>query len=319
VYEASKETRRFTEGNEIPVSPISEPPVPRLGRSRRAFAGETGRPGRVLDVRQVNIGSRTRQAIRDIDQRWDGFQVAAPQVAALMDAGVDTAAMTVVVPDFMNYARQINSGHAARFVRNLGVRSVFSMGMRAMRSAAADRGVTFWTVARSLLAADLASLPWDFDGTILLHSFLVDLGVALDRPDRIGPMLSQVRAKASHASLGIQTNILRDALNLLVYLETPVQSIHFLSSPGCAHAGRAVEQLRASRRFGGTHLGAEVGSVPSALFAEIMDRHGDWLQGADTVVVDALCDPRLAGLRRKRLEKAWKEAFPGTLLPSTAL
>jgi len=315
VYNRSRTSETFRGFEALVVGEPGE--VRKKPRTRRG--GEADAFARLVDVRPVLISRKLRRQLEGLERRWDGVQITAGQVRPLMEAGVDTDRMTVVVPDFMNYARQINSGHAAAFLRSLGVRSTFSMGLQAIRSVAGQKGVTFWAVAQSLLAADLARLPRDFDGTVLLHSFLADLTAGLTRGDLLASLVARIRMGARFAAVGVQTNIVREVLNQLVYLEEPIQALHFLSSPNSGKVRAAVEQVKSAERLSHCRLVAEVGAVPSPLYGEILRKADTWLNGAEGVVVDGVCDPVIARFRRRTLAQAWKQAFPGLSFPDSAL
>lgn len=315
-------------GGGTPVSPVAgddgadpgNAAAPELvTNGARAGSKDPANPSLRLDLRAVSITPALRRDLAGVDRRWGGFQIAAGQLRVLGDAGVDTAMMTVVVPDFMNYARQLNSGHAVSFLGSLGAKPTFGMGIQAIRSVAAQKGVTFWAVAQSLLAADLARLPGGFNGTILLHSFIADLAASLTRGDLLDAMLKQMRKSRKSAAVGIQTNILREMLNQLASLNEPIDTLQFLSSPKSDTIRATVDQLKASARFQNSRLVAEVGPVPSPLYGEILRAADDWRNGAEAVVVDAVCDPVIARFRRQTLATAWQKAFPGLPFADSAL
>ena len=271
----------------------------------------------ILDIREISSDFLSLSLLRDLKKRWDAFQVLANQIRPLRSAGISDESISVVVPDFMNYARLLNIGQPWKFFKQIGLRSTFPLGVRAIQSVVSDLGVTFWAVVNALLAADLAQIPSDFRGALLIHSFPTDLVVALSLPGRLETWIQQAKRRAKLARVGAQTRIARDAFNTLVYLNQPLDFIHFLSSPGSSDLKDLLNHIRSSACFGDLSLVAEVGPAPGDIHRKALRDAASWSQGANALVVDAVCDDALADIRRRALSKSWRRAFPGLCCPET--
>lgn len=265
----------------------------------------------ILDIRRVADEDVRASDRGGLCKDWNGIQLAAQALPGWIAHGIPTDRFTIIVPDFMNYARLINGGRTLDLLKLFGISSTVALGLGGVKNVLGDRGVNFWTVARTLLAADLAKIPRDFKGNILLNSFLFDLAVGVDRIAAVEAMLKSMRGRAPSARIGVQTNIPRDAANLLVYLKEPVDVIQFLTSPGALYPAQTIGALKSSERFARCRFGAEAGLLPAPVFADILESPRAWLHGADYLVVDALCDARLANARRETIRSAWTAAFPG--------
>ena len=110
--------------------------------------------------------------------------VTASQAAQLGAALSDNAVITV--PDFLNYARLINTGQAGALVGLAG-----GMGGFARAGIAASPAVLgnlpraarkdFWVVAEALVRFDLSLIPASFRGTVMLHSYLTDFAIVFEQ------------------------------------------------------------------------------------------------------------------------------------------
>ncbi|GEM_PF-878788 len=273
-----------------------------------------------LDVRALDLAPAMETLLRIAKSRPDlGFQALASQARALCEAGVDPKRLAIVAPDFVAYARQLSTGNAGAFLRQIGPFAAAAMGFRAFRSVAAHRGPTFWAMAEALLAADLALLPRDFGGRVLVPAFLTDLAVATWQDGRLEVLLGQIRASRPRAAAGLQTNILPHTLNRALYLRRPPSAMHFLSSPSAEFLSEAVKNLRCVPHLRDCRLAAETGPLPALLASHTAQNLRQWDHGAGAVVVDPICIGSLAQFRRDRLADAWRRAFPGLELPASAL
>src|SRR5262249_23544509 len=149
----------------------------------------------------------------------------------------------VTVPEFARQARLLAAGRALDLIRDLGGSGAVRATRAAVPAGLRERGATFWVAAEALLAASLAGLPADFRGALLLHPYVVDLALALDRPDRVARLLAACRAHAPHARVGVHSNLAADVARLDVVGATP-DVVHVLSSPSARAVPQAFALLR---------------------------------------------------------------------------
>lgn len=300
--------------------PLPKPqPLPGSETPLRAKPSSSGdaRPPLILDVRSLD--KLPASLVRHLALRWDGVRARASQVAALMAGGIAAERISVVVPDFMNYARIQNSAGAVGLLKSLGAGPGVAFVRAAIINAAASKGVTMWAGAQALLEADLARLPRGFRGEVLVFNFLADMAAALRRADALNKMTGAIRRKLPKARAGIQTNIFADMMEMLVYLDEPPGALHVLSSRSCDSLAATIRLLHEADAFRGTRVTVEINQVPAPYYAHIVADAAPWLNGADALALDALADPALARLRRRRFATAWRDTFPGTTIPPAAL
>ncbi|GAB4326038.1 MAG: hypothetical protein Kow0059_22330 [Candidatus Sumerlaeia bacterium] len=270
----------------------------------------------ILDVRGLD---RLPPAfVRRLAGRWDGVQARAAQAGALLAGGFPAERICIVAPDFLNYARVQNSRGARGLLQALGPVPGAAFLRAALAGAAAGGGLTMWAGAQALLEADLARLPRNFTGEVVVFNFLTDMAVAMRRTSVLNRMM-RAMSRLRRARVGFQTNSTAAMLEMLVYLDSPPDALHFLSSPSCPALDEAVALLRSVERFQGVRLTAEAGQLPGPVWAAVTARPAPWLHGAGALVVDALADPVLARMRRRRFAGAWRETFPGLPVPAAAL
>lgn len=247
-----------------------------------------------------------------------GYLTFASQSRRWTELGVPGAMQTLVVPDFLRYARLLGQGQAVELLKTLGWRGASALSWQAPKSVLSQRGPTFWAAAESLVAADLAYVPRKFAGTLVLHHFLTDLAVALDQTKRLERLLRQIAARHRQAAVGVQTSILPDTLSALTYVRRPLAVVHFLSSPDNEHLRRALALHRTLDGFAACRFVAEVGAVPGVLAAAAESRPHDWLNGAEALAVEPQSSP-WAEARERRMAELWRHAFPGVPLRPQAL
>jgi hypothetical protein len=174
--------------------------------------------------------------------------------------------------------------------------------------------VSFWAAALGLLAGDLERLPAGFDGTVLVHGYLADLALALDRVEMLEKMLRLCRRARPGARVGFHTNLAAEADNALPQMDVGVDEVSVLSSPRGRQLDEVVRSLRES-----ASVTVEVGPAPALVHQLAARRPQDWLHGADAVMLGPAAEERLvADLRRERAE-AWSVAFAGMEWPEAAL
>jgi hypothetical protein len=137
--------------------------------------------------------------------------------AAQFSAGGALPDCTITVPDFLNYARMLNTGQAAAMLRlpgslpRTGAAAARAGIHAALRPGAAAR-MDFWLIASALLRYDLALVPPHFHGTLLLHSYVADLAFAFDRRDFVAAFFKGLPRGCRG---GIETQQLAAALSSL--------------------------------------------------------------------------------------------------------
>jgi len=274
---------------------------------------------RVLDLRELEP-----PAVRDYLQAgpdscpaWAEYALVPTQVSELNREWLTSSRLRVTVPDFLKEARLLSSGRYVQFLRELTWRELHGLLAGALARVVRDRAPTFWVASVGLLGASLAQVPTTFRGTLLVHSYLTDLAVTLDRTDVLELMVRLCRRRCPKACVGLHTNLARETLNVGRLLECPLDMVSFLSSPGACGLPGTISQAR--ERSGPPLLTAEVGPAPAALHL-LATRHAEqWTHGADFILVGASADERLAQVVREQRSRAWEEAFPGTELPTWAL
>src|SRR5437867_6474955 len=82
-----------------------------------------------------------------------------------------------------------------------------------------------------MLAGDLAHLPLSFAGTVLVHPYLVDLALALDRLDQLDQLMRAVAFRCPSARVGIHSNSGLAAANAVAALDSRIDVLSTLVSP----------------------------------------------------------------------------------------
>jgi hypothetical protein len=293
-YDAAKSVERF--------SPASEAVVPELP------AAAASKVKRLLDLRELSPATVAR-FFSGPTPAWDEYLLSTAQLAV-----APAGRLRVTVPDFLQQSRRLMAGRYGEVVRHLGVAGVISAGRAALPVAVKARGVSFWAAALGLLAGDLERLPAGFDGTVLVHGYLADLALALDRVEMLEKMLRLCRRARPGALVGFHTNLAAEADNALPQMDVGVDEVSVLSSPRGRQLDEVVRSLRES-----ASVTVEVGPAPALVHQLAARRPQDWLHGADAVMLGPAAEERLvADLRRERAE-AWSVAFAGMEWPEAAL
>lgn len=290
------------------IDPVAEPSI---------TGTHAVEPILTLDVRRFDPRQLQGDPTADVDPST-GWLTYAPASRHWTERGVPQASQTLVLPDFLRYGRMLGGGQMVDFLKTIGPGGTLSMGFQGPKSVLRKRGVTFWAAVECLVAADLAQVPRNFDGTLLLHHFVNDLAVALDLTNQLGDLLAQLANGRSNARVGVQTSILPDALSALIYARRPLASIHFLTSPDNAHLQRALDDARALEGFAQCRFVAELGAVPGALAAAARRSPEPWLNGAEALSVEPGGSELWETVRRKRFDALWRYAFPGIDAPRSA-
>lgn len=289
VYASAQTVSRFTG----PARDTARPPV-------------TPASGLILDARELSPA-----AVAEAAGRWPEIEVTTAQWPAV-PRGVKAR---VTVPDFLRQSRQLMAGQYGAVLREMGVAGAWSAAWTALPAAARARGVSFWVAAQGLLAADLAALPAEFAGTILLHGYLADMALAVRRPDLLERLLRLCRQRRPRARVGFHTNLAAEADAVLPALGTVVDEVSVLASPRAWGLPACVASL--GRQVG--RVTTEVGPAPARVHEWAAQMPAAWGHGAAAVLVGPVADAGLAARLRAEREAAWRLAFPGLEFVEAAL
>ena len=171
----------------------------------------------------------------------------------------------VAVPDFLNYARLLNTGQAKAMLRlpgavsraiGAGLRAAPALARHPLRAARQD----FWLIAEVLLRYDLALLPRDCGLPLLLHPYLADFAFVFEKRS----FVSLFRHLASRRGpWGVQTQQLPVALGCLARWGLEPDMCAFLMSPGDGDGLASLAGAQQSPRFQECRFIASVESLPA--------------------------------------------------------
>lgn len=255
------------------------------------------RPRRVMrDLRALDPARFDRALLHADASR--GLMLTAWQAArAPREELTRFADVVVVVPDFLNYARLLNTGQAravlelsGSMARTLaaGVRAGLGVCARPLKLARQD----FWTVAETLLRMDLALLPAALDAAPrLLHPNLADFAFAFEQRDFMRRVF-----RLTGAGGGVFTQQLPMAANCLARWGLEPAAVAFLCPPGHDDTANLVADLRGGKTFARARLIADVSSLPDDLqdvdeLAELIPEGVDDLLFAPTATRPAAPPP----------------------------
>jgi hypothetical protein len=200
----------------------------------------------------------------------DGAYVTAWQLAA-MPGNVwqqQQERLVVTVPDFLNYARLLNTGQALAVASLPGslARSAISGILAGFGSAGNIRRVAkmdFWAVAEVLLRYDLALLPKQFSGSVCLHSHLVDFAAVFEREDFFRTFFQLAGDRA-----GVHTQQLPMTLSCLARWQLAPTFVSYLCATGDLDGRSALQAAAGYELFAKTRFLAEMDSWPVDLRRE---------------------------------------------------
>ena len=274
---------------------------------------------RILDLRDLSEIVVCRNFSHSVENgRWDGYQLTPSQLSGLPSTSLASTCLRVTVPDFLQYSRFLLAGKYSDVLRKIGLKGVFYAGLTALPMVIGERGLKFWGGVLGLLAADLAGIPSSFDGSILLHNYITDLALAVERRDVLDRMLNTCRRLCPQARVGFHTNLAGEAANLLPQLEEKVDEISILTSPHGRHLSDDLCLLRQGLQRG-SRLVAEVGLAPAIVHQIAARSSKEWYKGADAILLGLAADEDYAALLKAEKKQAWSEAFPGVKMPDTTL
>jgi hypothetical protein len=318
IYEVSHEVHPFTQGQCADARFLSQS----LRLSGAVSRPEDTPPSvrRVLDVRDL-AATQVHAYLGAEDGRsgWDEFLLTPAQMRGIPTPWGAGERLRVTVPNFLNQSRLLAAGRYGEVLKQMGL----SGGMLAARAATPvllrDRAATFWVAAMGLLGAGLQAVPVDFQGTLLLHTYLTDFALSLTRLDMLQKMLATCRSIRPRARLGFHTNMAAEALQALRLLDVPVNEVSILTSPSAPEMAATLAALRRAGAPGALRLTAEVGPAPAVVHRVAYATPHRWAHGADAVLIGIGADQALARQRQQEVEQAWARVFPGLSMPEGVL
>jgi predicted dehydrogenase/uncharacterized protein YbjT (DUF2867 family) len=315
IYAHVRPVERFECTPWRPGTPGTRVPVQNLGRRTRADAPAAHAVQRVLDLRDLSAAVVRRYLSDAADRRgWDAYLLLPSQLPGVSSAWLTSTRLRVTVPDFLQQSRLLSAGRYGQALLDMGIRGLYAASLAAIPAALRARGVTFWAVAMGLLAADLTRLAPSYNGCLLLHSYLTDLALVLERKDMLERMLHTCRRLQPQARIGVHTHLAAEAANVLPFLRAQVDDVSVLTSP----QGRELtKNLRLLRQGWDKppRLTAEVGLAPAVVHQLAAHSPQAWLHGAEAIVLGVAADETLAAHLWEEKAHAWSEVFPGLPMP----
>jgi hypothetical protein len=318
-YEVSRETKSF-EVNGSPLGPCSSPGTPTLLRDGFPDVTSSKTVRRVLDLRDLQAEACAayfgRAAGRDV---WNEYLLTPAQLAKLPAQSLPDERSRVTVPDFVNQSRLLSNARYGEVLKQMGAGGIVKALCAAVPVLTRERAPNFWVAAMGLLAAALHAVPYQFQGTLLLDVYLVDLSLTLRRLDMLERMLATCRRMRPLARLGFHTNMLKEALHALPLIREQVDEMSGLTSPRALGTSDVFDAMRQADRSGKLRLTAEVGVAPDIVHRVAFNSPEAWARGADALLIGIGADTVLAEQRRKHVEQEWGKVFPGLSLPEGAI
>lgn len=201
------------------------------------------------------------------EEPGDGVAITAWQ-AALLPAQLRSALVgraLVTVPDFLNYARLLNTGQARAMLELPG--SLVRSGMAGMRAGPAIavqphrllKG-DFWLIAEALVRYDLALVPGAMRGGLLLHPYLADFAFAFDQRAFMAKFFALAVGGA-----GVHTQQLAACAGCLARWNLRPSAVSFLCPPGHEEIAATLASVRASAHFSGVRFLGDGTNLPADL------------------------------------------------------
>lgn len=226
---------------------------------------------RYEDLRALSVeeaGERLRELGSPREDTKAGAYLTAWQAAGLRVSGSTAGGVTLAVtaPDFLNYARLLNTGQAAAMLRlsgssGRGLKAGVGATPVLLRRFAGAAKTDFWVVAEVLLRYDLSLLPASYSGPVLLHGYLADFAFLFEQRD----LVTRFFQSGGNRATGIHTQQLPLALSCLARWGLNASWCSFLFSPGDRDAREALGAARRSRLLESCRFCAEVESLPADL------------------------------------------------------
>jgi nucleoside-diphosphate-sugar epimerase/predicted dehydrogenase len=273
---------------------------------------------RFLDLRELS-NETVDEYLATTPTRWDGFEITSSQLRETSARILPSDRLRVTVPDFLAQSRLLMSSNYVEVLKRMGASGVVRAGITTFPMITKARTVTFWTAAMGLLAGDLAHIPREFAGTLLLHGYLADLALALRQTKAFQKMLSLCGRLRPRARVGFHTNLASEADATLPLIDARIQEISVLTSPSGLQLRQIMESL-AHHADSSLAVTAEVGPGPALLHQMAANASEQWTHGAEGILLGPMADGSLAKMVTREKTQAWRDAFPGlSLLPESAL
>jgi hypothetical protein len=269
--------------------------------------GLGGKSRRLLDLRDCDADTAQAVMREGGDRAWDGFQLLPGQLGAVEQKNREIG---VTVPDFAGQTRLIFSGRYGDLIRGMGIRGTAGAALEVMKQAVRERGVGFWSAAAGLTRAGLAPIPSNFTGKVLLHGYIADLAMAVGRLDRLDSLLDMMKSRCPRARIGFHSGMAAEAVNAIAFLDSPVDELSVMTSPGRKETGWPFDLA------GGTRITAEIGGAPAAVHRLAAARPEMWAHGAGSVLVGAAADSGVTSGLAEARTREWTRAFPGIPAPN---
>lgn len=319
VYNASREVETFS-NDQLTVDPLPSVGL-KLSGNAMPTAGAQTVIRRVLDLRELSA-THVHAYLKDVSgiSQWDEYLLTPVQMDGISVGWRSGERLRITVPDFLGQSRLLSAGRHGEVLKQMGLGGIMRAAQAATPLLMSERAPTFWVAAMGLLGAGLQGVPTQFEGTLLLHSYLTDFALSLKRLDMLEKLLVMCRKVRPRARVGFHTNIATEALNALRMLNTPVDDVSVLTSPHALDMATTLSAMRLAGTQKDTfRLTAEVGLAPSIVHRLAFAAPERWAFGADTVLIGIGADPALAEQREKEVEQEWATVFPGLSLPEGVL
>lgn len=225
----------------------------------------------------------------------EGAYVTAWQLAALPHKSWARTMerIVVTVPDFLNYARLLNTGQARQLMGLPGsvTRSIQAgavAGIRSIPMLGRLAKMDFWSVAQVLLRYDLNLLPSGFRGAVCLHAQLMDFACAFERQDFVRFAFA---AGKKRGPCGFHTQQLAATASCLTRWQLQADVLSVLCASGDHDGYDALSAARTGPVLSGSRIIAEMESWPADLQQFDVASHlvgaeiSGILVGADTTCV----------------------------------
>lgn len=320
-YTNSPATKSFKATGNGRSSPRSE--ALKLSGKDYSAAGADKHVRRVLDLRDSSAAEIAAYwECPGARQGWSEYLISPAQFAKLQSQSsrsIGDEKLRLTVPDFLNQSRLLSTGRYSEVLRQMGAGGVAKAIRETAPTFARERALNFWVAATGMLAAALHSVPVQFRGTLLLHTYLTDLALTLRQVGKLQRMLAMCRRMRPQARIGFHTNLAAEALEALQMISEPVDEVSALTSPRARQIPEIFAELRRKDKTGKLRLTAEVGLAPAIVHQVAYDAAEQWAHGADALLLGPGADALLDEQRRMWFEQEWSKVFPGLSVPDSAL
>jgi predicted dehydrogenase/nucleoside-diphosphate-sugar epimerase len=185
----------------------------------------------------------------------------------------------VALPDAPGHFRTLTNDGPLTLVRELGIgrlgRAAFGVSPRR----AASAGGRPWEALLVLLRAELARMPRDYTGALVVDAYLVDLATATGDVAPVADALDDLRAACPGAQVGIEVNAVARLAPHVPALASQLDLVVALGTP----AGGGVDAVR-ELLLDQTEVVIKTGVLPRELLELAWDEPHRWSPGGRVVV-----------------------------------